>query len=113
MEIEDFAEGPVGVAVAASAVVFSPQVRRVLRRGLVLGVAGVLTAGDAVTGFVRGVRRSAGNGADAGITDLESEPPDEAELGEQGEPQAPPAVAARAGPRARRTTPSADRTDRP
>jgi hypothetical protein len=66
MEIEDFSEGPVGVAVAASAVVFSPQVRRVFRRGIVYGVAGVLTAGDAVTGFVRGVRRSTrgeGNGA--------------------------------------------------
>jgi hypothetical protein len=67
MEMEDFGEGPVGVAVAASAVVFSPQVRRALRRGLVYGVAGVLTAGDAVTGFVRGVRRTGrgitGNGA--------------------------------------------------
>jgi hypothetical protein len=112
MEIEDFAEGPVGVAVAASAVVFSPQVRRVLRRGLVLGVAGVLTAGDAVTGFVRGVRRSAGNGADAGLTDLESEPPDEAAPGEQGEPEASPAAAARTG-RGRRTAPSAARKDRP
>jgi hypothetical protein len=69
MEMDDFTESPVGVAVAASAVVFSPQVRRVLRRGLVYGVAGVLTAGDAVSGFVRGVRRTGrgitGNGAGA------------------------------------------------
>jgi hypothetical protein len=113
MEIEDFAEGPVGVAVAASAVVFSPQVRRVLRRGLVLGVAGVLTAGDAVTGFVRGVRRSAGNGAAAGTTDLESEPPDEAAPGEHGESQAPPGIAPRTGARARRTAPPANRRDEP
>jgi hypothetical protein len=113
MEIDDFTEAPVGVAVAASAVVFSPQVRRVLRRGLVLGVAGVLTAGDAVTGFVRGVRRSAGDGTAAGITDLESEPPDEAAPGEQGEPQAPPAAPARTGARARRTDPSATRRDQP
>jgi hypothetical protein len=84
MEIEDFSEGPVGVAVAASAVVFSPQVRRVLRRGIVYGVAGVLTAGDAVTGFVRGVRRSTrgdggaateGNGAGE-LTEGEAEGPE-------------------------------------
>jgi len=68
MEIEEFAEGPVGVAVAASAVVFSPRVRNVLRRGLVYGVAGAIAAGDAVTGFVRGVRRSATNGKPAEST---------------------------------------------
>jgi hypothetical protein len=113
MEIEDFAEGPVGVAVAASAVVFSPQVRRVLRRGLVLGVAGALTAGDAVTGFVRGVRRSAGNGTAAGTTDGEAERPDETALGEQGEPQSPPGTAARTGGRGRRSSPSATRGEQP
>jgi len=66
MEVEDFAESPVGVAVAASAVVFSPQVRRVLRRGLVYGVAGVLAARDSAAGFVRGVRRASRNGGRAG-----------------------------------------------
>jgi hypothetical protein len=71
MEMDDFSEGPVGVAVAASAVVFSPQVRRTLRRGLVYGVAGVLTAGDVVTGFVRGVRRSTGRRELAGRVEEE------------------------------------------
>jgi hypothetical protein len=76
MEMDDFAEGPVGVAVAASAVVFSPQVRRALRRGLVYGVAGMLTAGDAVTGFVRGVRRTARGTMGSGAGEL-AEPEEE------------------------------------
>src|SRR4051794_5449250 len=90
MEVEDFAEGPVGVAVAASAVVFSPQVRRVLRRGLVYGVAGVLAARDSAAGFVRGVRRASGNGSmaeDAGGGELEGGELEGGELegGETGE----------------------------
>jgi hypothetical protein len=92
MELEDFAEGPVGVAVAASAVVFSPRVRRVVRRGLVYGVAGVLAARDSVAGFVRGVRRTSGDGAAA----------EDPEGGEPGEPARAPtrAPAAREGRRA-------------
>ena len=59
MDFEDFLEPEVGVAAAVVAVVASPQVRRVVRRGAVLGLAGVLMAGDAVTSFARGLSHSA------------------------------------------------------
>ena len=45
MALEDFMEPEVGVAVAVTAPVASPQVRNVLRRGAVYGLAGLLMAG--------------------------------------------------------------------
>jgi hypothetical protein len=57
MAVDDFMESEVGLAVAATALVFSPRVRGVVRRGAVYGVAGVLKAGDAVTSAGRGVAR--------------------------------------------------------
>ncbi|MCW3065151.1 MAG: hypothetical protein JWN32_2323 [Solirubrobacterales bacterium] len=57
MAVDGFMESEVGVAVAATALVFSPRVRGVVRRGAVYGVAGVLKAGDAVTSAGRGVAR--------------------------------------------------------
>lgn len=59
MELDDFLESEVGIAVAATAALFSPRVRKVIRRGAVYGVAGALMAGDAITGFARGVGRGA------------------------------------------------------
>lgn len=55
MAVEDFLESEVAIAVAATAAAISPPVRKVLRRGAVLGLAGILTAGDAVASFARGV----------------------------------------------------------
>ncbi len=57
MAVEDFMEPEVGVAVAITAVVASPQVRNVLRRGAVYGLAGLLMAGDAVSNLAQGVQR--------------------------------------------------------
>jgi hypothetical protein len=65
MALDDYFETEVGVAVAATAALFSPRVRKVLRRGAVYGVAGALMAGDAVTAFARGVSRSAQQAAAA------------------------------------------------
>ncbi|HEX5572840.1 MAG TPA: hypothetical protein VFX31_15685 [Ktedonobacterales bacterium] len=59
MDFEDFLEPEVGVAAAVVAVVASPQVRKVVRRGAVLGLAGALMAGDAITSFARGISRGA------------------------------------------------------
>jgi hypothetical protein len=59
MELDDFLETEVGVAVAATAALFSPRVRKALRQGAVYGVAGALMAGDAIAGFARGVGRGA------------------------------------------------------
>lgn len=55
MALEDFADPEVGIAVAATAVVLSPPIRNVLRRGAVYGLAGILRMGDAVGGAARNV----------------------------------------------------------
>ncbi len=59
MALDDFMESEVALAVAATAAVFSPKVRGVLRQGAVYGLAGLLVAGDAVGSFARGVGRGA------------------------------------------------------
>ncbi len=61
MEFEDFLEPEVGIAAAVVAAIASPRVRKLLRRGAVYGVAGVLMAGDAVTSLAKGVRDGAQN----------------------------------------------------
>ncbi|MDP9457926.1 MAG: hypothetical protein M3Q60_19630 [Actinomycetota bacterium] len=53
MALDDYLESEVVVAVAATAVVMSPRVRGVLRRGAVYGLAGVLRAGDAISSVAR------------------------------------------------------------
>jgi hypothetical protein len=55
MDPEDFISPEVGITAAVVATIASPPVRKVVRRGAVLGVAGVLMAGDAITSFARGV----------------------------------------------------------
>jgi hypothetical protein len=55
MAADDYIDEKVGVAVAASAAVFSPKVRNLLHRGAVVGVSGVLIATDMVAGFLRGL----------------------------------------------------------
>jgi hypothetical protein len=55
MALDDYMESEVAVAVAASALLFSPRVRQVARRGAVLGVAGAMKAADTVGSAARGV----------------------------------------------------------
>jgi len=59
MALEDFVAPEVGIAVAATTLALSPQVRGVIRKGLVYGLAGVLRAGDAVSTTARGAAQSA------------------------------------------------------
>ena len=59
MALDEYLESEVAVAVAATAVVFSPRARRALRRGAVYGLAGALRAGDAIGSFARGAARGA------------------------------------------------------
>jgi hypothetical protein len=59
MGVDDFLDAEVGVAVALTAAVLQPSVRRVLRRGAVYGLAGLLITRDAVASFGRGVARGA------------------------------------------------------
>ena len=59
MALEEYLESEVVVAVAATAVALSPRARRVLRRGVVYGLAGALMAGDAIASFGRATARGA------------------------------------------------------
>jgi hypothetical protein len=59
MALDDFFEGEVLVAVAVTAAVASPTVRRAIRKGIVYGLAGLLKLGDTVTATARGVRQEA------------------------------------------------------
>lgn len=65
MALEDFVDSEVGIAIAATAVALSPQVRGVVRKGLVYGLAGALMAGDALGSLARGVGRGASAAATA------------------------------------------------
>jgi hypothetical protein len=67
MGVEDFIEAEVGLAVAATAALFSPRARNVMRRGAVYGLAGALKAGDAVGSAARGVARGARGGQDEAV----------------------------------------------
>jgi hypothetical protein len=65
MDLDDYLEPEVMIAVAVTAAVASPPVRRVMRRGLVYGLAGLLTVGDKLAAGARTVtdtvrRRAAG-----------------------------------------------------
>jgi hypothetical protein len=62
MSLEDFVESEVAVAVAATAAVLSPRVRRLAHSGAVYGLAGALIAADAVTATARGVGRGVQEG---------------------------------------------------
>jgi hypothetical protein len=64
MGVEDYIESPVAMAVAATAVVLSPRVRGVVRKGAVYGVAGAMKAADAVTSAARDVAGEARTTAD-------------------------------------------------
>jgi hypothetical protein len=55
MALEDYIEPEVAVAVAASALLFSPRARQVARRGAVLGVAGAMKVADTVGSAARGM----------------------------------------------------------
>ena len=63
----DFVESEVAVAAAATAALFSPRVRGLLRAGAVYGLAGLLTAGDTISSLARSAVRIA-PGAQHGST---------------------------------------------
>jgi hypothetical protein len=67
MELDDYLEPEVAITAAVTAAVFSPQARKLIRRGAVYGVAGALIASDAVVSFAKsigqGFQLSGTNGA--------------------------------------------------
>jgi hypothetical protein len=64
MALDDFLEPEVAVAVAVTAAVASPPVRKAVRRGIVYGLAGLLTLGDKVAAGARSVAENARHLAD-------------------------------------------------
>src|SRR5690348_16163533 len=74
MAVDDFMEPEVAIAVAVTAAVASPPVRKAIRRGLVYGLAGLLTAGDKIMGAARDLAQSAQQTAtSAGNTGTEAQ----------------------------------------
>ena len=70
MVVDDYLDSHVAVAVAVTAAIFSPRVRKVLRRGAVYGVTGVLMASDAISAATRNARTSlATDGTATGTSD--------------------------------------------
>jgi hypothetical protein len=63
VDLDDFIEPEVGVAVAVTAALVSPPVRRVVRKGAVYGLAGLLIARDKLAGLASGLRQRAGAAA--------------------------------------------------
>jgi hypothetical protein len=61
MSVDDYVEPGVAVAAAATAAALSPPVRRVLHRGAVYGVTGILMLGDAAAALGRGIGRGVRN----------------------------------------------------
>lgn len=57
MDLDDVLDSQVTVAAAATAAVVVPPIRKVLRRGAVYGVTGILVLGDALSAFASGVGR--------------------------------------------------------
>ena len=57
MEFDDYLQPEIAVTAAVTAVIFSPPARRLLRRGVVYGLAGALTVGDAITSFAHSIGR--------------------------------------------------------
>jgi len=72
MALDDFVDPEVGIAVAATALAFSPRVRNVVRRGLVVGLAGVMKAADSVGGAARNVAGEAQNAVATTVSEAQS-----------------------------------------
>jgi hypothetical protein len=59
MALDDYLEPEVAIAVAVTAAVASPPVRKVLRRGVVYGLAGMLMARDKIAAAAHDIAQSA------------------------------------------------------
>jgi hypothetical protein len=59
MALEDYLDSEVGIAVAATAVLLSPKVRGLVRKGIVSVLAGAIKAGDVVARGTRNMQEEA------------------------------------------------------
>ena len=96
MAVDDYLEPEVAVAAAATAALFSPRVRGVMRKGLVYGTAGVMTVGDAVASVAKGAGRGAQRAVGRGSETADGQPSGVTPAQPAGEPSAAPAGGRRA-----------------
>ncbi len=73
MALDDYLEPEVWIAVAVTAAVASPPVRKAMRKGAVYGLAGLMTVGDRLRGMAEQVARTAQTRG----TSSEAQPPTE------------------------------------
>lgn len=69
MAAKDLMKPQVAVAVAVTAAISSPRIRRLVRRGMVYGVAGALMAGDAISLAARSAALAARKAAASGASE--------------------------------------------
>lgn len=79
MALDDYLEPEVAIAVAVTAAVASPPVRKALRKGAVYGLAGILMAKDKITelgsGIAGGAREAAAHAEGAANEQAPAENP--------------------------------------
>jgi hypothetical protein len=61
MSLDDLLEPEVLIAVGVTAALMSPQARKVMRKGLVYGLAGMLTLGDKLKAMAQDVSQGVQN----------------------------------------------------
>jgi hypothetical protein len=82
MALDDYLEPEVAIAVAVTAAVASPPVRKALRKAAVYGLAGILSAGDRIAAASRSIAESAQQtaaGATTGTQAVRNQPAPAAE----------------------------------
>jgi hypothetical protein len=84
MALDDYLEPEVAIAVAVTAAVASPPVRKVIRRGLVYGLAGLLIARDKVVSAAGQVASAARQEAHEAGGEQQAERPEPATQGAAG-----------------------------
>ncbi len=73
MALEDYMEPEVAVTAVVVAAIASPKARQVLRRGAVYGLAGILTAGDAIASVGKSIGRGVQAASSTGRPEATSE----------------------------------------
>lgn len=73
MEPGDFVEPEIAVTAAVTAAILSPRARKVMRKGLVYGMAGILVASDTVTSFAKSVGQGVQHASASMATNQEKE----------------------------------------
>jgi hypothetical protein len=85
MDFEDFIEPEIAVTAAVAGAIFSPRARKVMRKGLVYGMAGVLSIGDVVTAFARSVSQGVQQASEAATQEPATQASEE-EMSKEGQP---------------------------